>query len=143
MKPIRVKGWVADSYVLDTEPSFVDENKYVLKLHPENPRVFEELEALVHQRKLEAEQPFPREGVFSQSERYKDRLFDDSKVVFETLIQPSLTGNLKRVQRDEELLGKFVEAVGHIQILKGGNAFFSVHLIDEAARSLAELDPFS
>ena len=42
--------------------------------------------------------------------------------------------------------GKFfyrekVEAIGHIQILKGGNAFLSVHLIDEAARSF-DLDPF-
>ena len=52
-------------------------------------------------------------------------------------------GDLKRVQRDEDLLGKFVEAVGHIQILKGGNVFFSVHLIDTASRSLAELDPYN
>ena len=143
MKPIRVKGWVADSYVLETQPSYLDEKKYVLKLQPEDPRVFAELEYLVHQRKIEAEQPFPREGDFSQDMQYKDRLFDESKVVFETLIQPTLTGELKRVQRDEELLGKFVEAVGHIQILKGGNAFFSVHLIDEASRSLSELDPFN
>ena len=35
-----------------------------------------------------------------------------------------------------------VEAIGHIQILKGGNAFLSVHLIDEAARSF-DLDPFN
>ena len=74
---------------------------------------------------------------------YQDRLFDGAKIVFETLRKPSLTGNLKRVQHDEELIGKFVEAVGHIQILKGGNAFLSVHLIDEAARSYQDLDPFN
>ena len=72
---------------------------------------------------------------------YQDRLFDGSKIVFETLRKPSLTGNLKRVQHDMELIGKFVEAVGNIQILKGGNAFLSVHLIDEASRSF-NLDPF-
>ena len=74
---------------------------------------------------------------------YQDRLFDGAKIVFETLRKPSLTGNLKRVQCDEELIGKFVEAVGHIQILKGGNAFLSVHLIDEAVRSYEDLDPFN
>lgn len=73
---------------------------------------------------------------------YQDRLFDGAKIVFETLIKPSLTGNLKRIQHDEELIGKFVEAIGHIQILKGGNAFLSVHLIDEAAMSYEDLDPF-
>ena len=74
---------------------------------------------------------------------YQDRLFDGAKIVFETLRKPSLTDNLKRVQHDEELIGKFVEAVGHIQILKGGNAFLSVHLIDEAARSYEDLDPLN
>ena len=57
--------------------------------------------------------------------------------------KPSLTGNLKRVQSDLELLGEFVEAIGHIQILKGENAFLSVHLIEEAVRSYSDLDPFS
>jgi len=43
--------------------------------------------------------------------------------VLETLRNPSSTGNLISVQYDEELTGKFVEAVGYIQILKGGNNF--------------------
>jgi hypothetical protein len=54
---------------------------------------------------------------------YQDRLFDGAMKVHETLRKPSSTGNLISVQHDEELTGKFVEAVGYIQILKGGNTF--------------------
>ncbi len=63
-------------------------------------------------------------------------------MVFETLIKPKLTGDLQRVQSDVDLIGKFVEAVGHIQVLKSGNAFLSVHIIDPANRSV-DLDPHS
>ena len=147
-KPVRVKGWIADSYVLEPFPSVIQgmEEKFVLKIHPEGGTyIFDLIEERVTQKKLEAfenrfEDPLLREMEYTN--RYQDRLFDGAKIVFETLRKPSLTGNLKRVQHDQELIGKFVEAVGHIQILKGGNAFLSVHLIDEAARSYEDLDPF-
>ena len=148
-KPVRVKGWIADSYVLEPFPSVIQgmEEKFVLKIHPEGGTyIFDLIEERVTQKKLEAfenrfEDPLLREMEYTN--RYQDRLFDGAKIVFETLRKPSLTGNLKRVQHDQELIGKFVEAVGHIQILKGGNAFLSVHLIDEAARSYEDLDPFN
>ncbi len=147
-KPVRVKGWIADSYVLEPFPSVIQgmEEKFVLKIHPEGGTyIFDLIEERVTQKKLEAfenrfEDPLLREMEYTN--RYQDRLFDGAKIVFETLRKPSLTGNLKRVQHDQELIGKFVEAVGHIQILKGGNAFLSVHLIDEAAMSYEDLDPF-
>ena len=147
-KPIRVKGWIADSYVLEPFPSVIQgiEEKFVLKLHPEEGNIYNEIEHRVTEKKLQAFQSRFEDPLMSEKEYstlYQDRLFDGSKVVFETLRKPSLTGNLKRVQHDEELIGKFVEAVGHIQILKGGNAFLSVHLIDEAARSYEDLDPFN
>ena len=52
-----------------------------------------------------------------------------------------LNGELSRVQRDEELIGNVVEVIGHIQILKGGNAFISFHIVDPAIRSF-DLDPY-
>ena len=148
-KPVRVKGWIADSYVLEPFPSVIQGmgEKFVLKIHPEEGSyIFDQIEERVTQKKLEAfenrfEDPLLNEMEYTN--HYQDRLFDGAKIVFETLRKPSLTGNLKRVQCDEELIGKFVEAVGHIQILKGGNAFLSVHLIDEAARSYEDLDPFN
>ena len=147
-KPVRVKGWIADSYVLEPFPSVIEgmEEKFVLKLHPEECHVYEIIEERVTEKKLEAFEHRFEDPLISEMEytnHYQDRLFDGAKIVFETLRKPSLTGNLKRVQHDEELIGKFVEAVGHIQILKGGNAFLSVHLIDEAAMSYEDLDPFN
>ena len=146
-KPVRVRGWIADSYVLEPFPSVIQgmEEKFVLKIHPEKGSIiFDQIEEQVTQKQLEAFEHRFEDPLLSEMEytnHYQDRLFDGAKIVFETLRKPSLTGNLKRVQHDEELIGKFVEAVGHIQILKGGNAFLSVHLIDEAARSF-DLEPF-
>ena len=148
-KPVRVKGWIADSYVLEPFPSVIQgvEEKFVLKIHPEEGMyIFDQIEERVTQKKLEAFEHRFEDPLLSEMEytnHYQDRLFDGAKIVFETLRKPSLTGNLKRVQHDMELIGKFVEAIGHIQILKGGNAFLSVHLIDEAARSYEDLDPFN
>ena len=36
-KPVRVKGWIADSYVLEPFPRVIKgmEEKLVLKIHPE------------------------------------------------------------------------------------------------------------
>ena len=147
-KPVRVRGWIADSYVLEPFPSVIQgmKEKFVLKIHPEEGSIiFNQIEERVTQKKLEAVEHRFEDPLLSEMEytkHYQDRLFDGAKIVFETLIKPSLTGNLKRIQHDEELIGKFVEAIGHIQILKGGNAFLSVHLIDEATRSF-DLDPFN
>jgi len=115
------------------------EEKFVLKIHPEEGSyIFDQIEDHFTQKKIEALENRFEDPLLSEMEytnHYQDRLFDGAKIVFETLRKPCLTGNLKNVQHDDELIGKFVEAVGHIQILKGGNAFLSVHLIDEAARS--------
>ena len=142
-KPVRIKGWIADSYVLEPISRVIRgmEEKFVLKIHPEEGSyIFDQIEDQVTQKKFEAlehrlrfEDPLLRELEYRN--HYQDRLFDGAKIVFETLRKPCLKGNLKNVQYDDELIGKFVEVVGHIQILKGGNAFLSVHLIDEAARS--------
>ena len=136
-KPIRIKGWIDNAYK--------EEDKYVLKLHPEYSQIFDEIEDLVSLKKFEFEQLKSLEGDPLLQETkdfvYRDRIFDDSKIIFETIRQPKLNGELSRVQRDEELIGKFVEVIGHIQILKGGNAFISFHIVDPAIRSF-DLDPY-
>ena len=136
-KPIRIKGWIDNAYK--------EGDKYVLKLHPEYSQIFDEIEDLVSLKKFEFEQLKSLEGDPLLQETkdfvYLDRIFDDSKIIFETIRQPKLTGELSRVQRDEELIGKFVEVIGHIQILKGGNAFISFHIVDPAIRSI-DLDPY-
>ena len=136
-KTIRIKGWIDNAYK--------EGDKYVLKLHPEYSQIFDEIEDLVSLKKFEFEQLKSLEGDPLLQETkdfvYRDRIFDDSKIIFETIRQPKLNGELSRVQRDEELIGKFVEVIGHIQILKGGNAFISFHIVDPAIRSF-DLDPY-
>ena len=46
-KPVRVKGWIADSYVLEPFPSVIQgmEEKFVLKIHPEEGMyIFDQIE---------------------------------------------------------------------------------------------------
>ena len=45
------------------------------------------------------------------------------------------------VQRDDELIGKFVQVVGHMHILEAGNAMLSMHIIEPAFNSLDGFDP--
>ena len=44
-------------------------------------------------------------------------------------------------QHDDEIAGKFVQVIGHIQILKAGNAMFSMHIVEPAFNSLDGFDP--
>ena len=53
-KPVRVKGWIADSYVLEPFPSLIQgmEEKFVLKIHPEEGMyIFDQIEDRVTKKK--------------------------------------------------------------------------------------------
>ena len=63
------------------------------------------------------------------------------KVVFQTTIEPRLEGDLSNRKYDDELVGKFVQVVGHIQILEVGNAMLSMHIVEAAFNSLDGFDP--
>ncbi len=43
--------------------------------------------------------------------------------------------------RDDELIGKFVQAVGHKQILEAGDIILSLHIVEPAFQSLDVYDP--
>lgn len=51
------------------------------------------------------------------------------------LHQPTLVGELSNVELDDQLIARFVQVVGHLQVLKQGNVFLSVHLIEPALLS--------
>ena len=44
-------------------------------------------------------------------------------------------------QHDNELIGKFVQVVGHIQILEADNAMLSMHIVEPEFNSLDGFDP--
>ena len=137
-QPIRIRGWISTANLINPRKLFTDQlPKYYLVIHPEAPIVFDELKDQVDQRKLEVETPY------SQFESHEDEIFDGCKVVFQTTIEPLLEGELSNRQYDDELVGKFVQVVGHIQILEVGNAMLSMHIVEPAFNSLEGFDPIA
>ena len=135
-QPIRVRGWISTANLINPRKLFTDQlPKYYLVIHPEAPIVFDELKDQVDQRKLEVETPY------SQFESHEDEIFDGCKVVFQTTIEPLLEGDLSNRKYDDELVGKFVQVVGHIHILEVGNAMLSMHIVEPAFNSLEGFDP--
>ena len=135
-QPIRVRGWISTANLINPRKLFTDQlPRYYLAIQPEDPLVFDELQEQVDQRKLEAETPY------SSTDSFEDEIFDGCKVIFQTTIEPRLEDGLMGVQRDHELIGKFVQVVGHIHMLKAGNAMFSMHIVEPAFNSLDGFDP--
>ena len=135
-QPIRVRGWISTANLIKPRKLFTDEiPRYHLAIQPEDPLVFDELQEQVDQRKLEAETPY------SSTDSFEDEIFDGCKVIFQTTIEPRLEGELMDKSYDDELIGKFVQVVGHIHILKAGNAMLSMHIVEPAFNSLDGFDP--
>ena len=133
---IRVRGWVSTVNLINPRKLFTDQlPRYCLAIQPEDPLVFDELQKQVDQRKLEAETPY------SSTDSFEDEIFDGCKVIFQTTIEPRLEDGLMDVQRDDELIGKFIQVVGHIHILEAGNAMLSMHIVEPAFNSLDGFDP--
>ena len=133
---IRVRGWISTANLINPRKLFTDElPRYYLAIQPEDPIVFDELQEQVEQRRLEAETPY------SSTESFEGKIFDGCEVIFQTTIEPRLEDGLMHRQHDDELIGKFVQVVGHIQILKAGNAILSMHIVEPAFNSLEGFDP--
>ena len=135
-KAIRVRGWISTANLINPRKLFTDElPRYYLAIQPEDPIVFDELQEQLDQRKREAETPY------SLTDSFEDETFDGCKVIFQTTIKPNLEGRLMDRQHDDDLIGKFVQVVGHIQVLEAGNAMFSMHIVEPAFNSLDGFDP--
>ena len=136
---IRLQGWVHDSRLLRPLEVGVEGNlKYSLVIQPEHPKIYDEIEALAFSLKREHESPCR-----TQVPTYDDQLFDGCLVRFQTLHQPTLIGELSRFEVDDQLIGSFVQVVGHLQIHKLGNVYLSAHLVELALHSSNGFDPVS
>jgi len=135
---IRVRGWISTANLINPRKLFTDElPRYYLAIQPENPMVFDEIQEQVDQQKREAETPY------SPTESITDEIFDGCKVILQTTIEPRLEGELMDKTYDDELIGKFVQVVGHIQLLEIGNAMLSMHIVEPAFNSLDGFDPIA
>jgi len=67
---------------------------------------------------------------------------DNNEVTFQTIRVPSVLGDLTELNTDEELKGKFVQVVGHIQTPLNKDPFISFHMIESAFNPLDGFNPF-
>ena len=137
-QPIRVRGWISTANIINPRKLFSDElPRYYLAIQPEDPIVFDELQEQVDQKKREAETPY------ASTQSFEDEIFDGCKVIFQATIEPRLEGELMDKTYDDELIGKFVQVVGHLHILKIGQAILSMHIVEPAFNSLDGFDPIA
>ena len=59
-------------------------------------------------------------------------MFTGDCLKFESLHSPRLEGNFSRLTYDEELIGKYVQIVGHLQIAEMGICVLSFHILEPA-----------
>ena len=132
---IRVRGWITDSHVINPQSSIYEPEKiHKLRLQPENPIAFKELEEAIEAVKVRSGTPANK-----SINRHKDVLIDGCEMIFKSFYKPKLYGALEDISSDEELLGKFVQTVGHIRIFKDMNIILTAHLIEPAL--LDDFDP--
>jgi hypothetical protein len=81
---------------------------------------------------LKVELETPHKLDIDCSQEYSDRISRGCEVTFETLLKPKLEGTFLGLERDEDLLGKSCQVVGHTQIHKHGNVYLSMHIVEPA-----------
>ena len=62
----------------------------------------------------------------------ESRISYENGLIFESLYQPRLEGELKDAESDLDLHGKYVQVVGYVQHQELGNCFLSFHIVEPA-----------
>ena len=132
---VRIQGYVTDAHVLEQYAKHSYETKrYELHLCPSDCTHFYDLEQRVEElkRKHEQHQSYDahRYSNYHTCLALKDRVFAGDCLKFESLHAPRLEGNFSRLSYDEELIGKYVQIVGHLQIADIGICFLSFHILE-------------
>ena len=134
---VRIQGYVTDAHVLEPYAKYSYEPKrYELHLCPSDCSHFYDLEHRVEElkRKHEQQQPYDSQRYSNCDTRLvlKDRVFAGDCLNFESLYSPRLEGDFSYLAYDEELIGKYVQVVGHLQIAEMGICFLSFHILELA-----------
>ena len=140
-KPIRITGYVdqADvlepymqrAYELGTEGIYQEIEpikKYRLFLMASMSGVMELVTDVQH-RELEWCAEHSPQG---QNNPPESRISYENGLIFESLYQPRLEGELKNAESDLDLHGKYVQVVGYVQQQELGNCFLSFHIVEPA-----------
>jgi len=137
---IRVRGWVTESRVIHPLRSYVKEKEiYTVRIQPEVSTVYQEIEQQLLKIRDDRKEQYKLKDPLTTYVQHRDILFDGCEVCFETFHTPRLVDGLEAYENDDELLGQFVQVVGHIQIMPDLNAYLSAHIIEPALT--ADFDP--
>ena len=134
---VRIQGYVTDAHVLEPYAKHsYDIKRYELNLCPSDCTHFYDLENRIEELKQQHEQQQLyhqlRYSNFDNQNAPRDRVFDSDCLKFESLHSPKLEGEFHLLAYDDELIGKFVQVVGHLQIQELGNCFLSFHILEPA-----------
>ena len=125
-----------ESNIIDPVNDFFREDLvYKIALQPADPGFFLDLERLVETVKEEHESPYEKTVTYN----HKDKLIDHCNLTFETVFQPRLEGELREIDNDSQMFGRYVQVVGNLQILPNGNLFLSPHIVEPL--QVEEFDP--
>ena len=134
---VRTRGWVIESWIIKPKQSWCDEKpKYGLQLQPEYP-VYDDIENRIqdiqqeHKREWEMLSP-SNPDVHQIEPTYKSRVIDNCFISTESL-HPPKRFDLDWVQDDLQLIGEFVNTVGHLVVHKQtGDVYLTSHIVEKA-----------
>ena len=134
---VRIQGYVTDAHVLEPYAKHSYDNKrYELYVCPSDCTHFYDLENRMCELKREHEQQqlLDAEYCLNHDKRpvLNDRVFAGDCLKFESLHSPRLEGEFSSLARDDELIGAYIQIVGHLQIQELGNCFLSFHILEPA-----------
>ena len=134
---LRIQGYVTDAHILEPYAKHsYDIKRYELYLLPSEYTHFYDLEIRMIELKREHErqQLLDAEYCLSHDKRPvpKDRVFAGNSLKFGSLYIPRLEGAFSSLANDNELIGAYVQIVGHLQIQELGNCFLSFHILEPA-----------
>lgn len=140
-----MSGYVFGANVLEPFAAYPkDQPRYELLIIPEYCNSYEdEIMPIVEYLKGEHEQQkYLQDPSYEDHEEpvVKDRIVVHECLKFESLFKPRLEGELADLATDYELVTKFIQVVGHVQIQELGNCFLSFHIVEPAVHSADKID---
>ena len=142
---VRVRGYITSAHIYNPIRRLIDtEPKYTLSIQPENPSIYDELEEKVQQ--LRTVNMHRMENTYTPNgehweEHFESRVINGCEVNVESLYKPDIKDELATLQDDSELLGKFVQLVGHLYIHELGIVCLSSHILETAYQPNENFEP--
>ena len=143
---VRLRGYITAIQLFKPLQHLIDsEPKYTLLMQPENPYILNELEDRIYQLREDNMRNHANSHRSDGSrwvENYESRVINNSEIYVESLFKPDLQGEFADYHNDDQLLGRFVQSVGHLYIHEIGIVCLSSHILEPAYQPNNEFEPY-